>query len=461
MVADLVIRGGQVVADGAVVPATIAVTGERISALLAPDQPVRAASEVDARGLYVLPGGIDPHVHFKIFNAMVDDFETAALGAAHGGITTMMPFVSGTETMSVAEGIRHWIEEGERRSLIDFAVHCRLRPDPALIDQVPEAIALGATSVKMFQAYRKRGMLFPDDLLLRTMEVTAAHGGLAMVHAENGWVIDHLEDRLIAAGRTGPEHYLASRPHAAEAEAVGRAIALARLAGCPLYVVHLSTADGLEEIVRARRRGQEVLAETCPQYLHLTDAEMTRQQGLAKIAPPLRWDRDREALWQGLRDGSVQTVGSDHAPFTVADKQVGGTNIFEAGFGMPGIETLGPLVWSEALTAGRLTLPQVAAVLSENTARIFGLHPRKGAIRPGSDADLVLLDPRAEWTIRAAEQHSGAGYTCYEGRRVRGRVVASFLRGRPLLRDGKVQVAPGHGRYVPRAAGARAVGRPA
>jgi dihydropyrimidinase len=455
MSVDFLIRGGRVVADGAVLDASVAVTGERITAVFAPDAPVAAAEVVDARGLYVLPGAIDPHVHFKIFNAMVDDFETASVAAAYGGVTTMMPFVSGDERMGVAEGIDYWIGEGERRSVVDFAMHCRLRPDPALIDQVPDAIARGVTSVKMFQAYRKRGMLFSDDLLLRTMEIVAEHGGLAMVHAENGWVIDHLEDRLVARGRTTPEDYLASRPHAAEGEAVARAITLAGLAGCPLYVVHLSTREGLEEIVRARGRGQWVYAETCPQYLHLTDAEMSRQKGLAKIAPPLRWDRDCEALWTGLQHGFVQTIGSDHAPFTVADKHVGEANIFEAGFGMPGIETMAPLVWSAALTSGRLSVPRLAAVISENTARIFGLYPRKGAIKIGSDADLVLLDPDAEWTIRGSDLHSQAGYTCFEGWRVKGKIVMSFLRGRPLLRDGKIQQAPGYGRYLRRASGIR------
>ena len=180
-----------------------------------------------------------------------------------------------------------------------------------------DAVRRGVTSIKMFQAYRKRGMLFRDDQLLRGMQLTVASGALAMVHAENGDVIDLLEDQLIARGQTGPEHYLASRPHAAEAEAVGRAIRLAELAGCPLYVVHLSTAAGAAEVAAARARGQAVFGETCPQYLLLTDDEMRRQKGLAKIAPPLRWASDAEALWQALARGSVQTVGSDHAPFTV------------------------------------------------------------------------------------------------------------------------------------------------
>lgn len=448
---DLLISSGRVVAGEAIVDASVAVTGERIVAVCGPDADIPAAEVVDARGLYVVPGAIDPHVHFKIFNSMVDDFTTASTAAAHGGVTTMMPFVSGDERMSVPEWIDYWIDEGQRHSVVDFAMHCRLRPDPTLIDQVPDAIARGVTSVKMFQAYRKRGMLFSDDLLLRTMEIVARHGGLAMVHAENGWVIDHLEDRLVADGRTGPEHYLASRPHLAEGEAVARAIALAEIAGCPLYIVHLSTREGLEAIAAARARGQQVFAETCPQYLYLTDAEMTRQKGLAKIAPPLRWDRDREALWGGLDRGDVQTVGSDHAPFTVAEKRIGENNIFEAGFGMPGIETMAPLLWSAGLESGSLSLPQTVAALSENTAKIFGLYPRKGAIRVGSDADLVLLDPESEWTIQGSELHSQAGYTCFEGRRVKGKVVASFLRGRPLLRDGKIQLAPGSGRHIPRA----------
>jgi dihydropyrimidinase len=449
---DLLISGGRVVAGNAVVDACVAISGERIVALCSPDAAIPATEVVDARGLYVLPGAIDPHVHFKIFNSMVDDFTTASTAAAYGGVTTIIPFVSGDERMSVAEFVDYWIDQGQRQSVVDFAMHCRLRPDAALIDQVPDAIMRGITSVKMFQAYRKRGLLFSDDLLLRTMEIVGRHGGLAMVHAENGWVIDHLEDRLAAIGRTGPQHYLASRPHLAEAEAVARAIVLADVAVCPLYIVHLSTREGLEAIAAARARGQHVYAETCPQYLYLTDAEMTRQKGLAKIAPPLRWDRDRDALWGGLDRGDVQTVGSDHAPFTVAEKRIAETNIFEAGFGMPGIETMAPLLWSAGLGSGSLSLPQTVAALSENTAKIFGLYPNKGAIRVGSDADLVLLDPDTEWTIQGAELHSQAGYTCFEGRRVKGKVVASFLRGRPLLREGKIQQAPGYGRYIPRPA---------
>jgi dihydropyrimidinase len=448
--ADLVIRGGRVVSEGGVLEADIAVTSGAIAAVASPALAIAAREVIDVAGCYVLPGAIDPHVHFNVFNPMVDDFESTSVAAAYGGVTTMMPFIGGREEMSVVEGLEHFAAEGERRSVVDFAMHCRLRPDPALIEQIPDAIAYGVPSIKMFQAYKKRGMLFTDDQLLRGMELTAAHGGMVLVHAENGQVIDYLEDRLAREGKTGPEFYLSSRPHFTESEAVARAIEIAGFAHCPLYVVHLSTADGLEHIRRARERGQAVYAETCPQYLLLTDAEMTRQKGLAKIAPPLRWDRDREALWAGLAQGLVQTLGSDHAPFLVADKLVGERDIFQAGFGMPGVETMMPLVLGESLRAGRLTLPQLAAAASENAAKLFGLYPRKGAIRTGADADLLVVDPDSEWTISACDLHSRAGYTCFEGWRVKGRITMSFLRGRPLLRDGRLCQSPGYGRFLKR-----------
>ena len=447
---DLALRGGRVVTGSGVTEATVVVSGERISAVCAPDTDVSAVQTLDVDGTYLLPGAIDPHVHFKIFNSMVDDFETAAVAAAHGGVTTMMPFVGGDERMTVGDGLDHCIAEGSARSVVDFAMHCRLRPSATLIEQIPDAVRRGVTSIKMFQAYRKRGMLFTDDLLLRGMQLAASAGAVAMVHAENGHVIDLLEDQLIACGQTGPEHYLASRPHIAEAEAVSRAIRLAELARCPLYVVHLSTAAGAHEVAAARARGQVVFGETCPQYLFLTDDEMQRQKGLAKIAPPLRWASDAAALWKALTHGSVQTVGSDHAPFTVADKAVGETNIFEAGFGMPGIETLAPLIISAALGSARLSLPQVAQVLSENTARIFGLYPRKGTIQAGADADILIVDPAATATISARTLHSRAGYTCFEGMPVTGRITMTLLRGKVLLDKGELRQKPGYGRFLPR-----------
>ncbi|MCL6641660.1 MAG: amidohydrolase family protein, partial [Candidatus Rokubacteria bacterium] len=355
----------------------------------------------------------------------------------------------------VGEALDLFIEEGRRRSLVDFAMHCRLRPDPELIDRIPEAVERGVPSMKFFLAYRKRGLLFSDDLALRLLEITAGCQGLALVHAENGWVIDHLEDRLAAAGRTAPTDYLASRPHVTESEAVARAITLAELAGCPLYIVHLSTREGLDEVRRARARGAVVFAETCPQYLFLTDAEMARQKGLAKIAPPLRWDRDREALWDGLRDGSVQTIGSDHAPFTAGDKAVGERDIFAAGFGMPGLETMVPLVLGGPGERGGLDPAGLARRLSENAARIFGLYPRKGTLRVGADADFVVWDPDVETTIRAGDLHSRAGYTCFEGWRVRGRIRAVYQRGRALVEDGVLRAGPGAGRFL-----ARRPGRP-
>jgi len=456
VVVDVLVRGGRVATANVVVEADLAITGEVISAICDPGASPPAHEVVDARGAYVLPGVIDPHVHFNVWNPMVDDFETAAISAAHGGVTTIIPFVGGKEGMGVAEALDIVMEEGTRASVVDFAMHCRLRPDGALIDQIPDAFARGVTSVKMFLDYRKRGLEFDDKLLLRAMEAIAGCGGLAMVHAENGGMIDHLEDTLVAEGKTTPEYYLASRPHATEAESVARAIRIAGVGGCALYVVHLSTAEGLEEIARARGRGARVFAETCPQYLLLTDAELSRQQGLAKVGPPLRWDRDREALWRGLQQRQVQTIGSDHAPFTVADKRIGATNIFEAAFGMPGLETILPLIFTEGVARGRLSIVEMTKVLSENSARIFGLYPRKGVLAVGSDADVLVWDPAPSGAVAATGLHSRAGYTCFEGWPVTGRLVLSMLRGRTLVRDGRLCQAPGFGRFLPRAAATRA-----
>ena len=290
------------------------------------------------------------------------------------------------------------------------------------------------------------------------MAIIAAHGGVTQLHCENGDVLHYLEEKALAEGRVRPTDFPATCPGWAEEEAINRAIQMGALTGSPVYVVHLSTEVGLERIKRAQAAGQRVFAETCPQYLLLSEAEMARWGPFAKIGPPLRPadGPDREALWAGTAQGAIATVGSDHAPRVKAAKEPGWENIFvdrqgkPIPFGSPSVETLVPLMYSEGVVARGLGLPWLARVLAENPARIFGLYPKKGAIQVGADADLLLIDPAFRGTIQASDHRGIAGYTLYEGRPVAGRPWMTLLRGDVLLRDGQLEQGPGFGRYLSR-----------
>jgi dihydropyrimidinase len=291
--------------------------------------------------------------------------------------------------------------------------------------------------------YIKEGWTTDDYHLMKAMDMLAELGGMAMVHAENGGAVDYLEDKLL----TGPDavgHFVATHPAAMEEEAIFRAIRMAEVTGCPLYIPHNTTARAMRHIRDAREAGLPVFAETCPQYLTLTEAVIEERGALAKIGPPIRTAEDRAALWEALADGTIQVVGTDHAP---KHKDVEG-NFLEQPFGSPQIETLLPLVYDGGVNAGHVSPVRVAQVLSENPARIFGLYPRKGTVAVGSDADLVVFDPQRAFTIRAGNQHTNAGYTLYEGHTVLGWPEASFQRGHRVLWEGEVVAEPGAGRFL-------------
>jgi dihydropyrimidinase len=309
--------------------------------------------------------------------------------------------------------------------------------------------------------YKKRKTrMCSDEMIAGAMDLIGAHGGLCQLHCENGDVIAWLEDRALAAGRVHPRDFPATCPDWTEEEAINRAILIGRMTSCPVYVVHLSTHLGLERIKAAQVTGQRVWTETCPQYLLLSEDEMERWGPLAKIGPPLRPAQgpDREALWRGLAQGSIAAVASDHSPRAKTLKEPGWRNIFQdehgnvIPFGSPGLETLIPLVYSEGVIARGLPLTWMARVLAENPARMFGLHPRKGAIRVGADADLLIWDPDGEGEIRVADHRGMAGWTLYEGRKTRGRPWMTLLRGEVLLADGGLHQKPGFGQYLPRGA---------
>ncbi len=453
---DMVVEGGRVVAGGTVAEATVAISEGTIAALLAPGVlPPEAAhaQRIDASGKIVMPGVVDAHVHIANFTPQADTFASMSTAAAFGGVTTAIPYIQGKVGMPAREFLTHFRDEGEAQSLVDFAMHCRLQaPERGVTRQFDDALELGVTSFKMFMAYRKRGIMWDDYSLYEALDCIGQRGGLFCCHAENGDVIDYLEDKFAAEGRYTPDNYLAVRPPEAEVEATFRVLTIARLARCPLYLVHMSTGQGISLAHQAQLAGQPVWVESCPQYLTLTDDDVKRLGGLAKCAPPPRDRSDVDAVWQAVADGSVQTIGSDHAPWPLENKSLPPERFAEVFFGLPGIESMLPVMYSEGVARGRIDLPRMVEVLCEAPARAFGLFPRKGAIAVGADADLVLLDPDREWKITATEMHSQAGYTPYEGWTVRGKPATTILRGKVVVQDGKLMQSPGCGRYLPRVA---------
>jgi dihydropyrimidinase len=457
---DLIIRGGKVVTASEVTDTAVAVRGEKIAAIGPAELLPPAEREIDATGKYVLPGLIDCHVHL---GAVYDSWETGPRAAAHAGLTTLLSFAEYDDQAreSLPHAIKRLREEASAQSVLDFGFHFILNNQPWILESLPEAVDMGVSSFKLFMTYKKRpNRMCSDEFIAMAMERIARLDGLCQLHCENGDILYYLENKAIAEGRVRPADFPPTCPTWTEEEAINRAINIGALTGCPVYVVHLSTQLGLERIKQAQARGQRVWTETCPQYLLLTDAEMERWGPLAKIGPPLRpaGGGDGEALWRGAADGYIAAVASDHSPRPRAMKEPGWKNIFvdaegrPVPFGSPSIETLVPLVYSEGVVKRGLPLTWMARMLAENPARMFGLYPRKGAIRVGADADLVIIDPEAERTIAAADHHGIAGWTLYEGWKVRGWPWMSLLRGRVLLNEGRLEAPPGYGQYLHRGA---------
>ena len=407
---------------------------------------IRASADrtIDATGLCVLPGVIDVHTH----PVYVDDLASLPVTAAHGGVTTVVHYAYAKPGTGLVETLRSFREEAERVSILDFGLHGGLFDPKRQSGEIPAAVACGVTSFKMFMTYAKLGWMTDDYQLMRTLDLLRRAGGMGMVHAENGLATDYLEDACNEAKVDPVDAFVRTRPAALEAEAVGRAIAMAEVAQCPLYLPHVSAARALDVVAAARRAGQRVYAETCPQYLTLTNRDLLEKKALLKIGPPLRDDADRKALWSGLAAGALDTVASDHA---AKDKRVE-DDFFAAPFGSPQVETMLQLVHDGAVR-GLLSLERMVRVLSENPARIFGLYPMKGTLTPGSDADLVVFDARARARIEHRTQHSRASYTAYEGRDVVGTPVLTMQRGEILVERGELRAKPGRARFLATQAG--------
>jgi dihydropyrimidinase len=438
---DIVIAGGMLVTGSGMLRADLAIRGEQVAEIAPGIDPGRAGRVIDATGKIVLPGLIDVHTH----PVYLDDLGGLSVTAAHGGVTTLIHYAYARPGMQLLDTLHKFCAEGLSKSVLDFALHGGLFDVEHQLADVPAAFREGITSFKVFMTYAKLKWMTDDYWMTALMDVVAGERGLVAVHAENGLATDYLEDKFLREGRSPLETFTAMRPDLLEAEALNRAMSLAHVMGCPLYVPHNSAAACLEPLRRARAWGWRVYGETCPQYLTLTHAETTLKVGpLAKIGPPLRTTSDCEALWEGLVDGTLLTVASDHAP--KAKKAT--DDFFDAPYGSPQIETMLAIMYHEGVNRGRISLPRLAQVMCETPARLFGLYPKKGTLAVGSDADLVIFDPTARHTITAATQHSGAGYTLYEGREVTGKPVLTMQRGAVVVEHGQLVGIPGRAHFL-------------
>jgi dihydropyrimidinase len=451
------IRGGLVVTASEEIRADVLIEGERIAAVAASyvaDAWVGGDVRiVDATGCYVIPGGVDAHTHMQMpFGGTVaaDTFESGTRAAAWGGTTTIVDFAVQRIGTGLRATLDEWHAKAEGNCAIDYAFHLILSDvNDQTLAEMPGLVDEGVTSFKLFMAYP--GALYSDDgRILRAMQRCAATGALPMMHAENGIAIDVLVQQALAARRTDPRFHGSTRPALLEAEAVYRAIALARVAGAPLYVVHVSAQEALEELTRARDLGLNVFGETCPQYLFLDADEMARPgfEGAKFVcSTPLRPSDHQAALWRGLRTNDLSVVSTDHCPFCFANqKELGRGDFSRIPNGLPGVEHRIDLL-HQAVLDGHIGRRRWIELTCATPARMFGLYPRKGALFPGSEADVVVYDPTVTHELSAATHHMNVDYSVYEGRTVTGRARTVFSRGRIVVDAGTYTGVAGHGRY--------------
>jgi len=438
---DTAILGGLVVDSTRVQRLDLGISDGRIAERASSIEPGQASRVIDARGRYVLPGAIDAHFHPQYG----DNLETGSLAAAHGGITTLVAFVYAYKGLELGQAIDEFLEGDGSRSVVDFGLHLGVVNPADTVEQIPDAATRGVRSMKFFLAYRKRGMMIDDDQFLRALELVRDLDGIAMVHAENGLAIDHLEKTFIRDSKTSIEWFERSRPKRLEYEAVFRAIQLAAVAECPLYLVHQTTTEGAQMVAEARAQGQFVIGETCPQYLFWTNDDLVKYGPVAVLAPPYRTVEDQEHLWKQIATGDISVIGSDHAPHDKRDLE----NVFSVPVGTAQVETMLPLVFDRGVNGGRITVQRLVAALCENPARVFGLYPKKGCLEVGSDADVVIVDPNLTGEIRAEGLHSVMRYpSIYEGWQTLGQPVHTLQRGRDVLADGTVLAERGQGEFL-------------
>ncbi|MDQ5857171.1 MAG: dihydropyrimidinase [Acidobacteriota bacterium] len=456
------IRGGTVVTATDLYRGDVLIEDEKIVAIatnmdLTPFGDQTLDRNIDATDKYVIPGGIDVHTHLDMpfgGSTSADDFESGTIAAAHGGTTAVVDFAIQYRGQTLRHALDAWRGKADGKAAIDYGFHMIVTDLNDAVEREMDALVdEGVTSFKLFMAYP--GVFMLDDAsIFRALLRTRENGGTICMHAENGGVIDVLVQRALAEGKTEPKYHALTRPARAEAEATHRAIALAEIAGVPIYIVHLSAPEALEMVTAARDRGLPAYAETCPQYLFLSydNYEEPGFDGAKYVmSPPLRAKEGQDRLWRGLAGNDLQAISTDHCPFCMKEqKELGRNDFSKIPNGAPGIETRMSLVFDGGVRTGKITLNRFVELTSTSPARIFGLFPRKGTIAPGSDADLVVFDPNKKQTLSAKTLHMKVDYNPYEGREVTGAADTVLSRGKVVVENGKFVGKAGAGSFLKR-----------
>src|SRR5487761_60446 len=457
MTFDRVIKNGTVVTASDTFRSDVGIADGKITAL-GQELPVDFASEVlDAKGLYVLPGGIDVHTHLDMpfgGTQSADDFESGTIAAAFGGTTTLIDFAIQYKGQSLREAFDAWMKKAHDKAVTDYSFHCIITDlGSAQLEEMGQLVHEGVTSFKLFMAYPGVFML-DDGSIFKALQTTSKNGGMVCMHAENGSAIDVIVQQALAEGKRAPKYHALTRPTTAESEAVGRAIALAEMAGAPVYIVHLSCSEALEKVREARDRGLPVYAETCPQYLFLSidNFDVPGFEGAKYVfTPPLREKWHQEKLWQGLAQDTLQVISTDHCPFCFKEqKELGRDDFTKIPNGGPGIEHRLSLIYTGGVHGKRFSANRFVELVSTAPAKLFGLYPQKGTIAVGSDADLVIFDPNREEIISAKTHHMRVDYSMFEGIHTTGAPKTVFSRGKAVIDGGKFVGRPGAGQFIRR-----------
>ncbi|HYB62644.1 MAG TPA: dihydropyrimidinase [Methylomirabilota bacterium] len=454
---DTIIQNGTIVTATDTYKSDLGIADGKIAAIAASLSAENAGKRIDAAGILVLPGGIDVHTHLDMpfgGTTSADDFETGTRAAAFGGTTTLIDFAIQYKGQTLRQAFHTWMAKAEAKAVSDYAFHCIITDlGDAQLEEMGALVREGVPSFKLFMAYP--GVFMLDDAsIFKAMSAAAKHSALICMHAENGGAIDVIVKRALAEGKRAPKYHALTRPTTAEAEATGRAIALAEMAGAPVYIVHLSCNEALEKVREARDRGLPVYAETCPQYLYLSleNFDAPGFEGAKYVfTPPLREQWHQEKLWQGLAKDTLQVVSTDHCPFCYKEqKELGKDDFTKIPNGGPGIEHRMSLIYSGGVNGGRFSANRFVQLVSTAPAKLFGLYPRKGTIAVGSDADIVVFDPNEEQVISAKTHHMRVDYSMFEGIRAKGVPKLVLSRGRVLVENGKFEGRAGAGQFLRR-----------